>query len=79
MKTTIKTLIACLLCSSVAFAASEARKARPVACEGFEIAGSYAVCPAATDKGKPALLRSYAVVTVKGPDGSPVKLAVGFR
>lgn len=80
----IKTVIACLLCSSVALAASEARKPRPVACEGFSVAkteggASYAVCPAAKDGGKPSLLRSFAVVSVAGPDGKPVKLAVGFR
>jgi hypothetical protein len=82
MKNTIKLGLALLLCSASALAASEARKPRPVACEDFSLAktaegASYAVCVSA--KGKPSVLRSFAVVSVTDPDGKAVKLAVGFR
>jgi hypothetical protein len=83
MKTTIVTIIALLSLSTVAYAASEARKPKPVACEGFSVlkgdSGTYAVCPSAKEGGKPSLLRSFAVVSVTDPDGKAVKLAVGFR
>jgi hypothetical protein len=82
MKNTIKATVALILCSATAFAAGEARQARPVACADYSIAktdkGDVALCISA--KGKPSVLRSFAIASLTDPStGSTVKVAVGFR
>lgn len=85
MKTTIKTIIAILSLSTVAYAASEAREAKPVACKNYNVfkdanGVEIGLCGASKPGGKSSVLRSFTVATVIDPtNDKPVKVLVGFR
>lgn len=86
MKNTLKVCIALLLCSASALAAGEvAKKARPVACENYNVfkdanGVELGICGAAKPGGKASVLRSFSVATVIDPTtDKPVKVLVGFR
>ncbi len=75
-------IAAALLLAAGSAIAAEAREARPVACLNYSIAklpdgASVGMCQSA--KGKPRLLRSFALASVTNPEtGVAAKLLVGF-
>jgi hypothetical protein len=81
----IKLVLAVLLCSTVAYAAGEARAPKPFACQDFTTArtpggAEIGFCAPSKPDGKPTLLRSFSVATVTDPATSkPVRVMVGFR
>lgn len=81
----ITAIVALSLVSSLAFAAGAAKKARPMACENFDVfkdanGVEIGVCGATKPGGRASTLRSFAVATVIDPTtDKPVKVLVGFR